>query len=73
MPFASRILGDAVFGTYSPGKRFMLGAVTYLFVKGGISFIRKYKFRHWLRARKVKGYKGLGYNIKPNCKLYLFD
>lgn len=57
MPFASRILGDAVFGTYSPGKRFMLGAVTYLFVKGGISFIRKYKFRHWLRARKVKGYK----------------
>ena len=58
MPFASRLVGDTLFGHETAGKRFMLGAVTFLAVKGTFSFIRKYKFRNWLRARKVKEFKG---------------
>lgn len=57
MPFASRLVGDTLFGHETAGKRFMLGAVTFLAVKGTFSFIRKYKFRNWLRARKVKEFK----------------
>ena len=60
MPFASRIVGDICFSDMTVGKRFLFGAATYLLVKGSVSFIRKYKFRNWLRARKVKHFKGKG-------------
>ena len=61
MPFCSRLVGDVCFSDLTVGKRFICGAATYLVVKGSISFIRKYKFRNWLRARKVKHFKGKGY------------
>ena len=63
MPFASRIVGDICFSDMTVGKRFLFGAATYLLVKGSVSFIRKYKFRNWLRARKVKHFKGKGYHL----------
>lgn len=64
MPFASRLIGDFIYGdSYSPGKRFIFGAFTYLFGKGALSFIRKYKYRNFLRARKVKGFIGTGCNF----------
>ena len=63
MPFAARIVGDLLYAEFTPGKRFIFGALTYLTVKGGISFARKYKFRHWLRARKVKCFKGIGHDL----------
>ena len=59
MPFISRIVGDYVFHKESNVyKRFLFGAATYLSVKGVITLVRKYKFRRWLRERKVKDFEG---------------
>ena len=59
MPFISRIVGDYVFHKESNVyKRFLYGAATYLSVKGVITLVRKYKFRRWLRERKVKDFEG---------------
>jgi len=58
MPFISRIVGDYVFHKESNVyKRFLFGAATYLSVKGVITLVRKYKFRRWLRERKVKDFE----------------
>jgi hypothetical protein len=58
MPFVSRIVGDYVFHKESNVyKRFIFGAATYLSVKGLITLVRKYKFRRWLRERKVKDFE----------------
>ena len=59
MPFISRIVGDYVFHKEANVyKRFLFGAATYLSVKGVITLVRKYKFRRWLRERKVKDFEG---------------
>jgi len=75
MPFASRLVGDICFSDMTVGKRFLFGAATYLLVKGSVSFIRKYKFRNWLRARKVKHFKeGENSNVNELPHLpYQFD
>jgi len=66
MPFCARIVGDIVYPQFTPGRRFVYGAATYLFGKGIYNFTRKYLTREWQRKRKVKDYVGMGQEISYN-------
>ena len=58
MPFMANAVGRFLYSDQPPLKRWLLGAGTYLTVKGVVTLVRKYKIRRWNHQRQVKDYEG---------------